>query len=143
VTRPTGKRPDTRRTVAAFGTNEAIVSCHQDIRWTYDEFAERVRALAKGLLARGLDAGDRVGLWSPNYAEWVLVQYATAEIGVILVNLNPAYRTHELSYAIRHSGCRLVIAAPSFKMSDYRAMLATVADDCPSLESTVFFWDPD
>jgi len=62
VTRPTGKRPETRRTVAAFGTNEAIVSCHQDIRWTYDEFAERVRALAKGLLARGLDAGDRVGL---------------------------------------------------------------------------------
>ena len=131
------------RTVAAHGTNEAIVSCHQDIRWTYDEFAERVRSLAKGLIARGLGAGDRVGLWSPNYAEWVLVQYATAEIGVILVNLNPAYRTHELSYAIQHSGCRLVIAAPSFKTSDYRAMLAEVADECPSLESTLFFWDPD
>ena len=131
------------RTVAAFGANEAIVSCHQDIRWTYDEFAERVRSLARGLLSRGLGAGDRVGLWSPNYAEWVLVQYATAEIGVILVNLNPAYRTHELSYAIQHSSCRLVIAAPSFKTSDYRAMLAEVADDCPSLEATVFFWDAD
>ncbi len=130
------------RTVAEHGANEALVSCHQDIRWTYDEFAERVASLAKGLLGLGLEAGDRVGLWSPNYAEWVLVQYATAEIGVILVNLNPAYRTHELAYALQHSGCRMVIAAPSFKTSDYKSMLAEVATDCPSLESTVLLWDP-
>ncbi|HRB02525.1 MAG TPA: AMP-binding protein [Ilumatobacteraceae bacterium] len=131
------------RTVAEFGGNDALVSCHQGIRWTYDEFAVRVRSLAVGLLGRGLAVGDRVGLWSPNYAEWVLVQYATAEIGVILVNLNPAYRTHELAFALRHSGCRMVIAAPSFKSSDYRAMLAEVGDDCPAMESAVFFWDPE
>ncbi len=101
---------------------------------------ERVRALASGLVAAGLERGDRVGLWSPNYAEWTLVQYATAEIGVILVNINPAYRTHELSYALNHSGCRWVIAAPSFKTSDYAQMVADVADECPALERSVFFW---
>ncbi len=131
------------RTVAAHGSRDAVVSRHQNIRWTYDEFAERVERLAIGLLGAGLDAGDRVGLWSPNYAEWVLIQYATAEIGVILVNLNPAYRTHELAYAVKHSGCRMVIAAPDFKSSDYRAMLADVAPDCPELEQSIFLWDPE
>ena len=119
------------------------MSRHQDIRWSYDEFAARVERLAGGLLGAGLDVGDRVGLWSPNYAEWVLIQYATAEIGVILVNLNPAYRTHELAYAVRHSGCRMVIAAPEFKSSNYREMLAEVASDCPDLETSIFLWDPE
>ncbi|MET0908255.1 MAG: AMP-binding protein, partial [Ilumatobacteraceae bacterium] len=130
------------RTVAEHGDVEALVSCHQGIRWTYREFAERVAALARGLMSAGLAAGDRVGMWSPNYAEWTLVQYATAEIGVILVNINPAYRSHELAYALQHSGCRLLIAAPSFKTSDYRAIVEEVRADCRDLESVVFLWDP-
>ncbi len=130
-----------RLTVADHGDREALVSCHQDLRWTYEEFAERVHSLATGMLANGLQRGDRVGLWSPNYAEWTLVQYATAEIGVILVNINPAYRTHELAYALNQSGCRWLIAAPDFKTSDYRAMTASVRADVPALERAVFFWD--
>ncbi len=131
------------RTVAAHGTRDAVVSRHQAIRWTYDEFAQRVEQLATGLIGAGLEVGDRVGLWSPNYAEWVLIQYATAEVGVILVNLNPAYRTHELAYAVQHSGCRMVIAAPTFKTSNYRDMLASVAPQCPDLERSIFLWDPE
>jgi len=131
------------RTVAAHGARDAVISRHQDIRWTYDEFAARVESLAQGLVAAGLEVGDRIGMWSPNYAEWVLVQYATAEIGVILVNLNPAYRTHELAYALQHSGCRMVIAAPEFKTSNYREMLTEVAGQCPDLERSIFLWDPD
>ena len=112
------------RTVAAHGSREALVSRHQGVRWTYDELAERVALCAKGLIALGHEPGDRVGLWSPNYAEWTLLQYATAEIGVILVNINPAYRTHELQYALQQSGCRMLFAAPSFKTSDYVDMVA-------------------
>jgi fatty-acyl-CoA synthase len=131
------------RTVAEHGERDALVACHQDIRWTYGEFEDRVRLLASGLLAAGLDTGDRVGLWSPNHAEWTLVQYATAEIGVVLVNINPAYRTHELAYALEQSGCRWLIAAPAFKTSDYRAMADDVQPDVPDLERIVFFWDDD
>ncbi len=129
-----------QRTLTEHGDREALVSRHQDIRWSYDEFGERVRRLAKSLMHAGLDVGDRVGLWAPNYAEWTLVQFATAEIGVILVNINPAYRTHELSYALNQSGCRWVIAAPEFKTSNYVEMVASIADDVPSLERSVFFW---
>ncbi len=128
------------RTIAEHGSREALVARHQDIRWTYDEFADRVRRLAKGLMAAGLEVGDRVGLWAPNFAEWTLVQFATAEIGVILVNVNPAYRTHELAYAVNQSGCRWVIAAPEFKTSNYVEMVASVRDECPDLERAVFFW---
>ena len=131
------------RTIAAHGTREALIARHQGIRWTYAEFGERVERLASGLLGLGLAPGDRVGLWSPNCAEWTLLQYATADIGVILVSLNPAYRTHELAYALNQSGCRMVFAAPAFKTSDYRSMLATVRADTPSLERAVFFWDAD
>ena len=127
-------------TIAEHGSREALVSRHQDIRWTYDEFGEHVRQLAKSLIGAGLEVGDRVGLWAPNYAEWTLVQFATAEIGVILVNVNPAYRTHELSYALNQSGCRWVIAAPEFKTSNYVEMVASIADEVPSLERSVFFW---
>ncbi len=129
------------RTVAAHGDRDALVARHQGIRWTYSEFGERVERLARGLMGTGLLAGDRVGLWSPNYAEWTLVQYATAEIGVILVNINPAYRTHELAYALQQSGCRLLIAAPSFRTSDYVEMVEHVQPDCPELERTIFLWD--
>ena len=128
-------------TVAEHGEREALVSCHQQIRWTYREFADRVASLAKGLMGAGLKVGDRVGLWSPNYAEWTLVQYATAEIGVVLVNVNPAYRTHELAYALNQSGCTMLIAAPEFKGADYRAMVDDVRGDCPNLDTVVFLWD--
>ncbi len=131
------------RTVEAFGDREALVSRHQGVRWTYREFADRVSSLARGLLSAGHRPGDRVGIWSPNYAEWTLVQYATAEIGVILVNINPAYRSHELAYALQHSGCRTLVAAPTFKSSDYRAIVEEVRGDCPELESAVFLWDPE
>jgi fatty-acyl-CoA synthase len=119
---------------------EALVSCHQGVRYTYASFYEAVQRCATGLLALGLERGDRLGLWSPNYAEWVITQYATAEIGVVLVNINPAYRTHELAYALNQSGCRALIAAPSFATSDYRAMTEAVRAEVPSLEFTIFFW---
>ena len=131
------------RTVAAHGEREALVARHQGIRWTYAEFADRVEHLARGLLGLGLEPGDRVGLWSPNYAEWTLLQFATAEIGVILVNINPAYRTHELAYALNQSGCRILFAAPSFKTSDYVDMVEQVQPDVPGLERAVFFWEDD
>jgi fatty-acyl-CoA synthase len=131
------------RTIAANGDREALVARHQGVRWTYAELGERVTQCAKGLIGLGLEAGDRVGLWSPNYAEWTLLQYATADIGVVLVNLNPAYRTHELSYALNQSSCRMVFAAPSFKTSNYVDMVEQVAPDVPGLERAVFFWDDD
>ena len=132
-----------RQTVARVPNNDAIVSLHQDLRWTYQDFYTRVQRLASGLLAAGLKPLDRLGLWSPNYAEWILVQYATAEIGVVLVNVNPAYRTHELAYALNQSGCRFLIAAPSYLTSNYQAMVASVQDQTPELERTVFFWSPE
>ena len=128
------------RTAAAHGDVEALVARHQDVRWTYAEFDDRVDRLARALMGAGLEPGDRVGIWSPNYAEWTLTQYATARIGVVLVNINPAYRTHELAYALNQSGCRMLVAAPSFKTSDYVAMVDEVRADCPALETTVFFW---
>jgi len=131
------------RTVAEHGDLEALVARHQGIRWTYQQFADRVAQLARGLLALGLEQGDRVGLWSPNYAEWTLLQYATADIGVILVNVNPAYRTHELAYALNQSGCRMLFAAPSFKASDYMDMFESIAAEVPGVERAVFFWEDD
>src|ERR671934_1395664 len=98
-------------TVARAPDAEALVSFHQDARYTYAEFDASVNALARGLIASGLAKGDRVGIWSPNCAEWVLMQYATAKAGVILVNINPAYRTSELAYALKQSGCRMLISA--------------------------------
>ncbi len=132
-----------RRTIAAHGANEALVARHQGLRWTYDELGARVERLSAGLMGLGLEAGDRVGLWSPNYAEWTLLQYATADIGVVLVNINPAYRTHELAYVLEQSGCRMVFAAPSFKTSDYMEMLDQVEATIPTLERSVFFWEDD
>ena len=132
-----------RQTVARVPNNDAIVSLHQGLRWTYQDFYTRVQRLASGLLAAGLKPLDRLGLWSPNYAEWILVQYATAEIGVVLVNINPAYRTHELAYALNQSGCRFLIAAPSYLSSNYQEMVASVQDQTPVLEQTVFFWSPE
>ena len=100
-------------------------------RWTYDELAADVEAVARGLLALGIDKGDRVGIWAPNVPEWVLVQFATARIGAILVNINPAYRSHELAYVLKQAGIRTLVSAESFKTSDYRAMIDEVRGDCP------------
>lgn len=131
------------RTVALFGDREALVSCHQNLRFTYTEFNDAVNVLARGLMAKGLVPGDRLGMWSPNYAEWAMVQYATAKIGVILVNVNPAYRTHELAFALNHSGCRMLIAAPRFKTSDYVAMVGAVRDELSVLEESIFLFSND
>src|ERR1700733_4834298 len=114
------------RAIERFADRDALVDCQQDLRLTYAELGAAVIQLARGLIAAGLERGDRVGIWSPNRAEWTLVQYATAKLGLILVNINPAYRTSELEYALGQSGCRLLIAAPAFKTSDYRAMVEEV-----------------
>jgi fatty-acyl-CoA synthase len=133
------------RTVERFADREALVSCHQNLRYSYERFDEQVNLVARGLLARGMAAGDRLGIWSPNYAEWTMLQYATAKIGVILVNINPAYRVHELTYVLNQSGCRMLVAAPDFKTSDYEAMVEQARPDLGNLESTIFLfsssWD--
>ena len=126
------------RTVARYGDREALVSVHQDVRLTYRELGEAVERLARALLASGVEPGDRLGIWSPNCAEWVLVQYATAKAGVVLVNVNPAYRTSELSFALRQSGCRALVAARAFKSSDYAAMIDEVRPELPALERVVY-----
>jgi fatty-acyl-CoA synthase len=131
------------RTVAAHGGREALVVRHQGIRWTYAGLDEQVDRVARGLIALGLQRGDRVGIWSPNCAEWVLVQYASARAGVILVNVNPAYRTSELEYVLNQSGCRVLIAATAFKSSDYVAMVGEVRPACERLEQVVFLGTPD
>jgi fatty-acyl-CoA synthase len=120
-------------TVAAHGARAALVSRHQEIRWTYDELHEHVERCARGLLARGVATGDRVGIWAPNCAEWVVLQFATAKVGAILVNINPSYRLHELEYALRQSGCSLLVLAPGFRDADYLALVAEA--DAPALES--------
>jgi fatty-acyl-CoA synthase len=131
------------RTAARVPTCEALVSRHQDLRYNYSELNGAVDRVARGLIAMGLDAGDRIGIWSPNRAEWVLVQYATAKAGIVLVNINPAYRTSELEYALKQSGCRALIAAPNFKTSDYAAMIEEVRPSLHSLEQVVLLDTPD
>src|ERR1700747_1563444 len=108
---------------AANGSREALVVAHQKIRWTYSELKTRSDAFASGLLALGLEPGDRVGIWSPNCAEWTIAQFATAKAGLILVTLNPAYRMSELEHVLRAVGCRALITAARFKSSDYIAMI--------------------
>jgi fatty-acyl-CoA synthase len=131
------------RTVARFGDRDAVVSCHQEVRLTYAEFDAAVNRFASGLMAAGIAKGDRVGIWSPNCAEWVIVQFATAKIGAILVNINPAYRTHELEYALRQSGVKLLISARAFKTSDYRAMVEEVRGGLTALQAVVFLDSPE
>ncbi len=131
------------RTVREHGDREALVACHQDIRWTYNEYAAEIERVARGLLAFGFEKGDRIGIWSPNMAEWALVQFATARIGVILVNINPAYRTHEVQYALEQSGCRGLVAVPEFKTSDYRAMVDEVRPELPVLERVIYIGTDD
>ncbi|QUR68346.1 AMP-binding protein [Mycobacterium spongiae] len=127
---------------ATCAQRDALVDVRAGLRWNYAELLADVRRLATGLVRAGITTGDRVGIWAPNRWEWVLVQYATAEIGAILVTINPAYRTSELAYALRQSGVAMVIAAAGFKDADYRAMLAEVAPQCPGLRHVVFMESP-
>ena len=129
--------------VALFPDRDALVSVHQGIRQSYRAFDHSVDLLAMGLLRLGLEVGDRVGIWSPNCAEWVWLQYATAKVGVILVNINPAYRTHELRYVLAQSGCRVLVSAQKYLSSDYRAMVSEVEDDLEDLEQVIFLGTPE
>jgi fatty-acyl-CoA synthase len=122
--------------------HEALVDRPSGRRWTYGELDAWVTEVALGLLDRGVRPGDRVGIWSPNCAEWVALQYATARIGVILVNINPAYRTSELAFVLRQSGVRLLVSATTFKTSDYRSMVAEVRPETPACTDVVFIGDP-
>ena len=127
------------RTAARVPDSDALVSCHQGLRYTYAEFDAAVDALAGGMLAGGLRKGDRVGVWSTNRAEWALVQYATAKLGVILVNINPAYRVSELEYALGQSGCRWIFSTRESRGSDFVEMVAQVRPKLAELERAVFF----
>jgi fatty-acyl-CoA synthase len=126
------------RAVAEHPDRDALVVRHQDVRLTYAELGQAVDRAARSLAGLGLVKGDRAGIWAPNCAEWVITQFATAKLGIILVNINPAYRTSELAYTLRQSGCRALISAPSFKASDYRAMIDEVRGDLPALEHVRF-----
>ncbi|MGH9172757.1 MAG: AMP-binding protein, partial [Vicinamibacterales bacterium] len=118
------------RVVEQLPEHEALVSRHQSIRWTYRELQHECDRFARGLIALGVRKGDRVGIWSPNHLEWIVAQFATPKIGAILVNINPAYRIHELEYALKQSGCSTIIIGPPFKTSRYADLLAEV---CPEL----------
>ncbi len=126
-------------TVARHGDREAFVVTHQGIRQTWAEFGTTVDRVAKGLMARGIAKGDRVGMWSPNFAEWTYIQYATARIGAIQVNINPAYRTNELEYALRQSGCRMLVTRTEFLTSAYREMVDEVRPALPELTDVLYF----
>src|SRR5205085_10651135 len=126
-----------RRTVERCGDREALVVRGQGYRATYRQLWEQTTALARALLASGVQKGDRVGIWSPNRFEWVITQFATAGIGAILVNINPAYKTSELQYALTQSGVSLLIHARAFRSSNYVAMVDEVCRHCPDLRETI------
>ncbi len=121
--------------VEQFPNKEALIVHHQNIRWTYRRLQEEVDKCAKALLACGLEKGDRTGIWSPNRSEWTVMQFATAKVGIILVNINPSYRVHELEYALNQSGCKMLVTADTFKTSDYESMILELA---PELMSASF-----
>jgi fatty-acyl-CoA synthase len=133
------------RTVAAYPDREAMVEFATGKRWTWREFDRDVEVVARGLLAAGIEKGDRVGVWGPNSARWTITQYAVAKIGAILVNVNPAYRTHEFSYAVNQSGMRMLISATAFKTSDYRGMIEETAPLNAGLARVIYLdtddWD--
>jgi Acyl-CoA synthetases (AMP-forming)/AMP-acid ligases II len=130
------------RTATAQPDVDALVEVQTGRRWTYAQLREDVDVVAMGLLAAGLEKGDRVGIWAPNLAEWTLTQYATAKIGVVLVNINPAYRTHELEYVLKQAGISVLVAATTFKTSDYAAMIKEVQPNCPELRQVILIGTP-
>ncbi|MET7901091.1 AMP-binding protein [Streptomyces sp. NPDC005355] len=129
------------RVVERFGEREALVDIASGRRWTYAQFGRSVDAVALGLLAKGVGKGDRVGIWAVNCPEWVLMQYATARIGAIMVNINPAYRVHELRYVLRQAGISVLVSSIEHKTSDYRRMVEQVRSDCPALRDVVYIGD--
>ncbi|MCI4676182.1 AMP-binding protein [Candidatus Mycolicibacterium alkanivorans] len=133
------------RTARLFGDRDALVECWTGRRWTYHEFARQVDLVASALLETGIAKGDRVGIFAPNCAEWTFLQYATAKVGAILVNINPAYRAHELEYVLNQSGVSLLVAADRFKSSDYSAMINELRPRCDALQHVVLLggedWD--
>ncbi|MEV0124698.1 AMP-binding protein [Streptomyces sp. NPDC050703] len=129
------------RAVASFPERDALVDVAAGTRWTYAEFGDAVARLARGFLGSGVEKGDRVGIWAVNCAEWVLVQYATARIGAIMVNINPAYRAHELEFVLNQSGVSLLVASQSHKSSDYRALVDEVRPRCPRLRGVHYIGD--
>src|ERR1700682_2650887 len=126
------------RTVRANPDVEALVDMASTRRWTYRELNDEIDVIARGLMSLGIERGDRVGIWSPNCPEWTIVQYATAKIGAILVNINPAYRTHELAYVLNQSGVRTLISATAFKASDYVSMVDEVRAETVDLQEVLF-----
>ncbi|NYI44287.1 fatty-acyl-CoA synthase [Nocardioides aromaticivorans] len=128
------------RTVGQWPDREALVEVATGRRWTWREFDHAVDQLARGLMAAGIAAGDRIGMWAPNCAEWTIVQFAAAKAGAVLVNVNPSYRTHEFAYAVNQSGLRLLLTVTGFKTSDYRGMVeeVTAKGEVPGLERTVY-----
>ena len=106
-----------------WGEREALVIPHQGVRWNWGQLLHRADGVAAGLLALGLQPGDRVGIWAPNCAEWALMQFATARAGMILVNINPAYRGSELAYALNKVSCKALVLAPALKTSNYIEIL--------------------
>jgi len=126
------------RITVACGERDALISCHQRVRYTYSELHREAERIACGLLALGVEPGDRVGIWSPNCAEWLIAQYALAKVGAITVNINPAYRLRELEYALQQSGVSILIAARRFRDGDYVAMLNELAPKLPSLRTVVY-----
>jgi fatty-acyl-CoA synthase len=131
------------RIAATYPDVDALVDVFQGLRYTYAELNAEIDIAARGLMAMGIEKGDRVGIWAPNCAHWTVTQYAMAKIGAILVNINPAYRTHELSYVLNQSGARMLVAATSFKTSDYVAMVEQVRPEAPKLTDVVFIGTPD
>jgi fatty-acyl-CoA synthase len=134
-----------RRIAAAHPDAEALVDVPTGSRWTYSQLDKNTDTLARGLIAAGLATGDRVGIWAPNCSEWVQLQFATAKAGIILVNINPAYRSHELAFVLRQSGVRVLVSAERFKTSDYRGMVQEVSPDLPDLREVIYLgsaaWD--
>jgi fatty-acyl-CoA synthase len=130
------------RTVAAHADRDALVERASGRRWTYEQFSDDVEAVALGLRDLGVVKGDRVGVWAPNCAEWMLVQYATAKLGAILVNINPAYRVHELEFVLNQAGIRTLVAVPVFRTSDYAAMIEQVRPKCAALRDVVLIGTP-
>lgn len=121
-------------TVSRYPDNPALISRHQHIHWTYRELQEQVNQCAKALLHLGIQKGERVGIWAPNCAEWVITQFATSKIGLILVNINPSYRLHEVEYVLKQSGCSVIVIASAFKTSNYTEMVATLAPELQESE---------
>ncbi|MFE3139843.1 AMP-binding protein [Streptomyces scopuliridis] len=130
------------RAIAAFPDREALVDVPSGRRWTYAEFGAAVGELARALLGHGVAKGDRVGIWAVNCPEWLLVQYATARIGAIMVNINPAYRAHEVEFVLRQSGISVLVASLAHRTSDYRALVEEVRARCPELRSVHYIGDP-